>query len=197
MLSGAASLAARPMMTTGNTDGTGLIGPVTLLLGSAVRLLLPIFLLLGCDPNLSQICHNLADVEPSLEVGTGRIDFEAIGPLTGFEFGPQGGLHIYASLRAHGLYGGPEDQLDETLPLLTYTFASSDGSLSGGFEARPRTMSAVADGLYERVGDPGILSTVEPSEAEGVEVEIVAMIADACGRSASETAVTQLAEGAF
>ena len=154
-------------------------------------------LLVGCGPDLDAICEDLADDDPVLEVGTGVNGFEAVGAVTGFEFGPQGGLHIYASLRAHGLYGGEEDRLDETLPLLTYTFSSSDGAVSGGFQNQPRTMTALDDGGYERVGDPGILSTDEPSEAEGVDVEIIAVMQDACGRTASSTASTRLSEGAF
>ena len=47
------------------------------------------------------------------------------------------------------------------------------------------------------MGDPAVMSTVEPSDAEGIEVEVFVRIDDACGRSTSVTERTVLSQGEF
>ena len=147
----------------------------------------------GCnDP-----CRDLSDTEPSIEIGTGWEAFIPIGDITGFEKGPQGGFHIYASLRATGLFGGDANDLVNTMPSLTYSVESEDGTLTGGFVGMRRPMEYLDDGRAERLGDLAILSSYEPSEMEGVEVDIFAEMEDTCGRNAMSTTNTILSEGAF
>ena len=147
----------------------------------------------GC----SDECVKLPDVEPMIEIGTGWETFIPIGEVTGFEKGPQGGFHVYASLRATGIFGGDSDDLRNTMPSLTYRVESLDGALTGGFSNMRRPMDQLDDGRAERLGDLAILSSYEASEMEGVEVTISAEIKDTCGRRAISTARTILSEGAF
>ena len=158
-----------------------------------VAIVTHLFMGSGCsDP-----CAELLNVDSLVEIGTGWDTFMPIGEITGFEKGPQGGFHIYASLRASGVYGGNERNLGETMPFITYKIESADGLLTGGFERMLRPMESLNDGRIERLGDLAILSSYEPSEMEGVEVEIYAEIEDICGNKATATTQTVLSEGAF
>jgi len=147
----------------------------------------------GCN----KTCDELAEIEPVLEIGTGRQSFTDIEETTGFEKGPQNGFHMYGSVRARGLFGGDPLEIDDKTPTLTYTLNAVDGDLAGGFSGLQRQMVTLPDGTIERVGDLVILETFEASDAEGVEIELFAEINDSCGRSASAKASTTLSEGAF
>ncbi len=147
----------------------------------------------GCD----KTCANLAELEPSVEIGTGWQGFEPVSDTTGFERGAQNGFHMYGSVRATGLHGGSGLRINKKTPVLTYRLLALEGDLSGGFTEFQRQMKTLADGTIERIGDLVILDTFDPSEAEGVEVELFVEIQDTCGRSASATATTTLSEGAF
>ena len=147
----------------------------------------------GCD----KTCADLADLEPSIEIGTGWQGFEPISDTTGFERGAQNGFHIYGSVRATGLHGGSGLLINKKTPVLTYTLKAIDGGLTGGFSEFQRQMKTLPDGTIERIGDLVILNTFDAAGAEGVDVDLFVEIQDTCGRSASATATTTLSEGAF
>jgi hypothetical protein len=121
--------------------------------------------------------------------------FVEFSELTFFERGPQGGLHIYGSVRGQGLWGGRGSGINENTPLLTYTVISDDGSVTGGFTGLAKTMDTLRGGGIERIGDLAVLGTFDATAVEGVEVEIFAELSDSCGRSASARSRTRLEEG--
>ena len=150
---------------------------------------------MACGPDMDAVCDELLSETPSLEIGTGVNDFVEVDEVTFFERGPQGGLHIYASVRAYGLYGGRGNGINENTPLLTYTVMSDDGALTGGFAGLAKAMDTTRDGRVERIGDLAVLGTYDATAVEGVEVELYAELSDSCGRSASASARTRLEEG--
>jgi hypothetical protein len=109
----------------------------------------------GCDDP----CEDLALTEPALEIGTGWQSFTPMGYLTYFERGSQGGYHVYASVRASGLFSGPTTLVGKKTPYLTYTLQSEDETLTGGFTDVQRRMTVLPDGRIERLGDLAILSS--------------------------------------
>jgi len=149
----------------------------------------------GCGPAVDEACDELLSETPSLEVGTGVGEFIEFAEVTFFERGPQGGLHIYGSVRGMGLWGGRGSGINESTPLLTYTLLSDDGSVSGGFTGLAKTMDTLRGGGIERIGDLAVLGTFDATAVEGVEVEVFAELSDGCGRSASASARTRLEEG--
>lgn len=148
----------------------------------------------GCRDELAAACEDLQSTEPELTIGTGSTAFEPLTEVTSFEFGPQGGYHVYASFQVTGLYGGDPDDLNNTLPEVSFTYASENNAVTGGFESASRLFSLLPDGRYERVGDLAVLDNEDPSTAEGVLVQIQASVTDQCGRSADTTAQTTLTE---
>lgn len=153
--------------------------------------------LVACEDGGTGGCDDLADVQASLEIGTGQLAFEPIGEVTGFERGPQGGYHVYGSLRAPGVWSGNEDAFDETRPVVSFTLVDDAGGFSGGYLNLVRPMTNNDEGVAELVGDLVILDISEPSQAEDADVTLAAEVTDACGVTVSAEATTRLAEGAF
>ena len=151
----------------------------------------------SCEAELPEECEGLLMVPSSLAIGTGSAMYEPIGMTTLFEQGPQGGWHVYASLRATGLFGGTPGVFDETLPLVTYKLNAEDGSLTGGFESQPRAMKSTGNDETELVGEFAVLGIDDPSLAEGIEVTITAKVRDVCGQFVETSTRTRLTESAF
>ena len=151
----------------------------------------------SCEAELPEECEGLLMVPSSLAIGTGSGMYEPIGMTTLFEQGPQGGWHVYASLRATGLFGGTPGVFDETLPLVTYKLNAEDGSLTGGFESQPRAMKSTGNDETELVGEFAVLGIDDPSLAEGIEVTITAKVRDVCGQFVETSTRTRLTESAL
>ncbi|HJN75013.1 MAG TPA: hypothetical protein QGF58_13885 [Myxococcota bacterium] len=75
----------------------------------ATALLAP--LLVACGPK--DPCEKAAEYEPSIELGVGEDDFSPVedGDVLWAESGPQGGEHVWISLRSSGLEPGTWPQL--------------------------------------------------------------------------------------
>jgi hypothetical protein len=87
-----------------------------------MHVLLPLLLLLtACGTGL----------DPSVEIGTGEIEFVSVddGDTLQIIQGPQGGFHLLASLRVHGIAPGDRGDLTEpTNPTITFDVRDSGGS---------------------------------------------------------------------
>jgi hypothetical protein len=153
--------------------------------------------LFGCLLAVAVVGACDGGAEPTLEIGTGRTAFEAIGDVTGFERGFQGGLHIFGSLRATGIATGSGGAFDESHPEVTFTLVGDGGAFTGGYLSLRREMILNDDGVAELVGDRIILSTTDPTEAEDAEVILQAEVTDTSGTTVTAEATTRIAEGAF
>jgi len=87
-----------------------------------LRLLPFLLLLTACSANL----------DPSVEIGTGEIEFVPLesGETLQIIQGPQGGFHLLASLRVHGIIPGDRGNLeDASNPTITFDVIHEGASL--------------------------------------------------------------------
>ena len=155
------------------------------------------FSLCACGSDTIEECETLATVNASIEVGTGATEFTPIGPETGFELGPQGGWHVYASIRTMGLYPGILGEFDETAPKITYRLNNEAGEMVGGFDEVPKPMRNLGDNAAEIIGEFAVLAFDDASLAEGLPVTIIAKVEDACGKLVETSTKTVLSESAM
>ena len=151
----------------------------------------------GCGSDKIEECETLATVSASIEVGTGATEFTPIGPETGFELGPQGGWHVYASIRTVGLYPGVLGEFDETAPQISYRLENEAGEMVGGFEGLPKPMRGLGNNTAEIIGEFAVLAFDDASLAEGLPVTIIAKVEDACGKLVETSTRTILSESAM
>lgn len=138
-------------------------------------LLLPLLLLLAaCDPNLA----------PGLEIGTGEIAFVPLtdGDTLQIIQGPQGGFHLLASLRVHGIAPGDRGDLTEpTNP--TITFSVTDDAGDGHIAIGPITQGLDSAPLrewpftHQMTGRFAILDITDDDELAGQTVDLSVQIA--------------------
>jgi hypothetical protein len=102
--------------------------------------------------------------------------------------GPQGGFHVFASVRVRGLEpGNPEDLGDPDNP--TTVFQAFEGDARVDLDASTYTQGLDAtgeDGLYEMVGRLLILDIQAAAELDGATLRLTVSITDAAGRSAAD-----------
>ncbi len=156
-----------------------------------MRLALLFSFLVACDPASPAACEEAAEIPGVLEIGTGESDYEPVsdGDDVKLAYGPQGGQHVWGSLRAEGIVSGllADDDAD---PVVDFEVIEADGDVLGGYRQTPRHFDGALAGELELVGDTLILDWLEEG-FEGLEVTIAAHLVDACGRELSaERAVT-------
>ena len=156
--------------------------------------LLPVALL-ACEPVPYPECRRFLAEEPALEIGTGIEAYEPLPDELGYEFGPQGGWHVWGSLRAEGVWPGIEGTPNETTPVVSFTLQAVEGDLTGGYQRLRRPMTLQAGDVAELVGEQVILDVSDPSEADGVEVDLTATVEDACGTVVTRTERVVLRDG--
>jgi hypothetical protein len=124
-----------------------------------------------------------------IEVGTGELAYEDItdGELVGLQCGPQGGMHIWTSLRLYGFPrsagsgGQPEVDVNLTLGILRLDDMTVIGGLSSAFRA---SMVSATDPV-ELVGITNYLN-VPLSEADGRPLRLTAEVTHASGIDVSD-----------
>jgi len=107
----------------------------------------------GCEPS----CEKLAEGTPSIEIGTGTEEFEAIadGDVMQPGWGLQGGQHIWSSLRVSGVHRGASIGQD---PVSTASRPSvrfriqSDEDVLASYSRETQQLSRRADGSGEVIG---------------------------------------------
>lgn len=111
-----------------------------------------------------------------LEVGTGGSEFEPVAPGGQVEIvcGPQGGQHVWMSLRARHLDG------DRASILLQLVHPDRDEPECG--QVRSDVVLASRDGWHEYAGS--LCFIVKPAALDGKRLTLQARITDAAGRVA-------------
>ncbi len=156
--------------------------------------LVPAFLI-ACEPVSYPECRRFLAADPVLEIGTGIESFEPLPDELGYEFGPQGGWHVWGSLRTEGVWPGIEGTPNETTPVVSFTLDAVDGDLTGGYERLRRPMVQQGDFEGYLVGEQVILDITDASQADGVEVDLSATVEDACGTVVTATRRVVLRDG--
>ncbi|MEN0061203.1 MAG: hypothetical protein AAGA48_03580 [Myxococcota bacterium] len=129
---------------------------------------------------------NCADVagEASLQVGTGTATFEPLtaeGPI-GFYPGPQGGHHVFVSVRAQGLVQGTASGLGYDDPMVSISVVT-DRELSIYLDQQ-RGFDLDGDTI-QFVGQLVQLFHPNPVELDGDPVMLSVDVEDRCGTQAS------------
>ena len=131
-----------------------------------------------------------------MEVGTGEATFEALadGDALVYDLGPQGGWHVFGSLRAAGVVpGDAEDFSSPDNPIVSF-LVHLDGAPLGGYEDLPRPLDPAGD-RFELVGDTLVLDILDAEEIDGREATLDATLNDACGASLVGSRRVWLARG--
>lgn len=151
---------------------------------------LPLLVVASCGGDPSEDLCATAALEPvSLVLGTGSIFFEDItdGQDLPISQGPQGGFHVYGSLRASGLHPGTwEDFTDPLNPVVSFDIIDSDGQTLGGFTELPRPLKVRSDGTLELVGEYVVLDIGEMNDVTFQTVTLSVEVADTCGSVISD-----------
>ena len=151
----------------------------------------------ACGSDTIEECETLAPIAASIEVGTGATEFTPIGDQTRFELGPQGGWHVYASIRTLGLYPGVLGEFDDTAPKITYRLNNDEGEMVGGFEGLPKPLRDLGNNTAAMIGEFAVLAFDDASLAEDLPVTIIAKAEDACGKLVETSTKTVLSESAM
>lgn len=120
--------------------------------------------------------------DATLEVGTGADAFE---PLTDGDdlvlvMGPQGGYHVWGSLRATGVVpGDPLNLADPKNPLIGLSLWVN-GEMVGGYQGLPRGLREDGD-AWVRVGETVVLTGLSVDDALGQTATLRAQLEDATG----------------
>jgi hypothetical protein len=128
------------------------------------------------------------DLGPSaLELGTGEdafVPLSAGDPLP-FVLGPQGGYHVYGSLRATGVAtGDPDDPFGPQSPLVTFV-VTVDGAEVAAVREQPRPL-VEGPGGATTVGQLVVFSAVDPTAFDGAAATFSAELSDACGTTLTD-----------
>lgn len=130
-----------------------------------------------------------AAAQTEVEIGTGEEAFVPLAesdPLP-FVFGPQGGYHVYGSLRARGLgQGDPTFPFDPNNPRLTFE-VFVDGARVAEFIEQPRVLVDAGDGWSVVVGERVVFTTADPLSLSGAAAVFSAQAYDRCGRQGEDS----------
>ncbi len=120
--------------------------------------------------------------EASVELGTGQLTYETLadGQTLPFYRGPQGGYHVFVSVRAQGIDGGA-NALDPNNPVLTLRLSSESGSIAE-LANQPRQLPENGD-YVELVGQLLIFSVADPLSYDGTDATLDWSLTDRCVRS--------------
>jgi hypothetical protein len=130
------------------------------------------------------------DGPPEAALGTGSDMFVPLsdGDDVTIVQGPQGGFHVFASVRVRGLDpGNPEDLGDPDNP--TTVFQAFNGDLRVDLDASIYTQGldpTTEDGLYEMVGRLLILDIQSAVELDGATLRLTVSVTDTAARTATD-----------
>ncbi len=149
-------------------------------------LLIP-FLLMACDPASDDACKAAAAQGPELTLGTGETSFVSLadGDRVGWDYGSQGGQHVWAALRVKGIVQGLSSSIAvEGNPLVSMKL-KSDGERLGELGETPHFFTVYLDGTWEFVGDRVVIEeggdTGLRTDLHEKQVTLSATLTDACG----------------
>ena len=137
--------------------------------------------LCACQPRApGAFCD--APPPPLLEIGTGETVFESLDTPAEVQAHErlQGGIHIWGSLRATGIWPGvPGDLSDPNNPVVDFLIIDPSGAPVGGYDGLARAFVEGRDGPHELVGD--VLVVDMDMEPEGSPATLDVRVTDACG----------------
>lgn len=139
---------------------------------------------------LASACNgNVGPGEPAVEVGTGVDGFVALadGDTIDVVLGPQGGFHVYGSMRVTGIDpGNPADLTATNNPTTRFTVLRDGARLD--IDASRYTQGLESAGEhFEMIGRLVILDIQTDDEVANAEVELTVEVTDVNGRAASDT----------
>lgn len=142
----------------------------------------------GAQPEQSDAAID-ADETPSLEIGTGLEAYEPLpdeAPTLEIVHGPQGGYHIYLSMRVVGL---------EPEMLVWRVVRERDASVLANLElgARPGTF-VPAQGALERVGDWVVLAVNSPADVTMDALRVEARVTSRSGVTATAMRIVRIVD---
>lgn len=143
-------------------------------------------LLAACDT--SATCAAAQAAGPTLTVGTGELAWQDVaeGDHLGWTFGPQGGMHVYGSLRATNLVQGATDSLsDPDNPLVDFVLLDGDVEIAG-FSQVPHHFTEAVDGTLSAIGDRLVLYEEDATYLDGLSVVMRATVVDRCGSEVTD-----------
>ena len=126
--------------------------------------------------------------EPAIVLGTGTEVFEPLdaGAPIPFYLGPQGGYHVFVSLRGTELpTGDPADPFGPSSPVVTLG-VTVDDVVIGGYTQLPRLFVAGSDGP-ELLGQLVVLGVPDPPSLDGLPATLSAEVRHPCGAVATDT----------
>ena len=130
-----------------------------------------------------------SDVPPEVILGSGVDAFDPLadGDDLGIVQGPQGGFHVYGSVRAVGLDpGDPENLYAESNPTTTFTAYNGDVRVDLGASTYQQGLDPGPEPYYQMIGRLVILDIASPAELDGVTLRIEVVITDVDGVSAGD-----------
>lgn len=161
--------------------------------------------LVACDTDSEAQCREAAAEAGILEIGTGESTFTPVadGDRLTVNWGPQGGQHIWGSLRATGIVGETLNLDADMQPVVTFQIVADDETLAG-YSATPRFFTR-RDGTFELVGETLFVLYYSYDTGggggfggfdglDGVEARMVARVEDACGRVLTAERTVTLAD---
>ncbi len=151
--------------------------------------------LAGCPSGVD--CDALAETPATIELGTGSAVFKSLddGDDLEIELGPQGGMHVWGSVRLTGVHpGDPDDPLSLDNPLLQFSVTEADGTTRAFADARG-ALRVRDDGTVERIGEVVQFNTGRIDDVAWHEVTWAVTFADACGTALSDERTVRLTPG--
>jgi hypothetical protein len=124
-----------------------------------------------------------------VEVGTGQTSFVSIpgGEDLPFYMGPQGGFHVWGSVRARGYTpAASNDPNDLDHPVVRFTLQRGSEAVAGTSPLH-WNLAPVGDGWREKTGAFVIFSAPSPLALEGEAVSLQVQLTDRCALVGTDT----------
>jgi hypothetical protein len=155
---------------------------------SYLPVLMALMVLCGC-PGRDDQDTDCPALDTTVELGTGIDTFIPLndGDSLRYERGPQGGYHVYGSLRATGVdVGDPNYPFELTNPHIWFN-VEQDGVEIALLVDQPRALLPLDDaGHYGVLGELVIFSAADPTALNGTTARFTGKLTDRCGRGGEE-----------
>jgi hypothetical protein len=134
------------------------------------------------DTGGSTITDPACALPAMVDLGTGQLAFEPLpdGAPLGIYFGPQGGYHVFISVKATGIDGGA-NALDPNNPVIDLTLTSG-GTVVAQLLDQPRQLVVADDGVVQLIGQLLVFSVADPPSLGGDEATLDWSLTDRCDR---------------
>lgn len=156
---------------------------------SRIPSLMALIALCGC-PGRDDEDTSCPTLETTVELGTGVDTFIPLsdGDPLPFERGPQGGYHVYGSLRATGVdVGDPNYPFELTNPHIWFS-VEQEGAEIALLVDQPRALTPLDDaGHFGVLGELVIFSVPDPTTLNGTTARLTGRLTDRCERGGEDS----------